>query len=254
MENLERLEQIFEMFDILVLLSPNYVCVYNKEGNPLLLNPAFLNLVGCEEEEIIQMISRGVSLMKQWYKGENLEKVQRYMWMIQNGEIDGYRNVSFVLTDKEEEEHSILWSNFRIHDGTNIRIGTEVTPEYGAFFKEEILPAGTCKFGENFPISKRLVEIYNYIQKNTVAGQKLCHELCDSKKVKGDVQYIFQNARLMGLMIDFMIREASTPITMYDGNTPILLNNAFLIVSGYSREQVMQYYKEHKEVSTLFYK
>lgn len=144
-EYLTKLEHISEMFDILVLRSPNYISVYNKEGIPITLNSAFLNLVGCEEDDILQMIRRKISLTKKWYKNQNLKKVERYLEMINRGEIDGYKNISFTLTDAYEDEHPIFWSNFRLPSGTNIRMGTEVIPEYARFFPEELIPIGTLQ-------------------------------------------------------------------------------------------------------------
>lgn len=82
----------------------------------------------------------------------------------------------------------------------------------------------------------------------------LSHRIEDDAEIIQTMKLIFENVGFMGLMMDFMINEGSIPISIYQGNTPILLNNAFLVLSGYSMEQVMTYYEEYGEVTTLFYK
>lgn len=77
--------------------------------------------------------------MEVLYKDENLEKVQKYLKMLESGKIDGYKNVPFILTDKDQKQHTILWSSFCLPDGTTIRMGADTTPELGEFFREEIV-------------------------------------------------------------------------------------------------------------------
>lgn len=90
-------------------LNPIPTSRYDISGKTLVWNAALEKETGYRHTEVNTYFEKHGEIMSLLYKGKNLEKVQKYLELLQDTWV-GYKNVTFTLNAKSGEEKTFLWT------------------------------------------------------------------------------------------------------------------------------------------------
>ncbi|MDD5769782.1 MAG: PAS domain-containing protein [Candidatus Gracilibacteria bacterium] len=109
-------------------LNPIPTSRYDENLKPIVWNDALEHETSYSHEEVLNYFEKHGEIMTLLYKGENLEKVKKYLSELKKtGE--GYENVIFTMSTKSGEEKTFLWTTQPdpIIKGGNIRFARYIT-------------------------------------------------------------------------------------------------------------------------------
>ncbi|MDD2565573.1 MAG: hypothetical protein PHZ26_03205 [Candidatus Gracilibacteria bacterium] len=238
-QHIDFLKQFIYIYNNLVIKGTQIVSVYS--GNDLIfINPVFCNIKGLNQDEIYTRLESGENMLHISYEGlnETILKARKYIAKILSNKIIGYKNVEFKMPiqnkNGEQEIIPVLWNTIKLSNGITLRIGFK---SFGKeeFFKEELI--------ENIDLDK------------TLTFSKKVDSVINNMNISSfDKDDSFKNIRLMSLIVDFYIHFGSMPVSIYKASEPILLNEAFINLTGYSEKELIDHYRQFGSITRLIYK
>ncbi|MDD2487102.1 MAG: hypothetical protein PHS92_01935 [Candidatus Gracilibacteria bacterium] len=253
------------------LICANQSCITMYQGSkPFFLNPSFLDTMDCHDEKPFIEGTKQITLHN--YRGEHLEKVIHYVKELNDidvgpGEIACYKNIPFTMEPKDSDPKTLLWSNYKIGGTNDIFVRFGCYPRNLEAIRERFYKAmepGILVQNDKQFISKSDIKTFKEqvsdIESRMItlfevrAGSPTSAAYLSLKETL--VQY-----KLLAMAADLYIAEGPNPVTFYKGDTkdglplkkPVMLNPAFQDISGYPMNDVLTHYKEHGEITSMFY-